>query len=312
MLARGADGDCLLFLLNRRERTRYRQRNVGPPPRQIYELECRSTTGLQRLWTTRLLVEDGGHPATGDMKLLGLDADRVWVFVREPVLVSLRDGAIVPDAPPYLPPPPSETPKPRNWDEYDAVQEHQALASGSIATKFRISGGRFGDGWFGVLSEDELRGFRSRGKTPVLRDGDLGRDVFAARPGEDGDVINAQRLGDATVVAGGLLREKGSVEPLRAADPDGAFVLHRDLSGYTGSWRLARVDLASASLWDVALPIAEIEQLWQVGDAVLMVGPQQTSPDYPSASPHAVLIAIDAGDGSIRSTDLESDAPATP
>jgi hypothetical protein len=89
-------------------------------------------------------------------------------------------------------------------------------------------------------------------------------------------------------------------------------VLHRDLSGYTGSWRVARVDLAGTVLWDVALPVAEIEQLWEIGDVVLMVGPQQSSADIPSANPHTVLIALDARDGSIRRTDLESDPPPTP
>ena len=105
---------------------------------------------------------------------------------------------------------------------------------------------------------------------------------------------------------------RGSVEPLRVADPDGAFVLHRDLSGYTGSWRSRGSISPANTLWDVALPIAEIEQLWQLGDAVLMVGPQQVSPGTPSAAPHAALIALDARDGSIRSTDLESDLPTTP
>jgi hypothetical protein len=309
LLARASGGDRLLFLVNRQEDERHRSRSVGPGPRQVYELRAYATDTLRPVWTTRLLSEDGGHPATSDMKLLGLDGDRVWVFVREPVLVALANGAIVPGATSYVAPPAPVPEQPKSWDEYDALQARQALAAGSIETKFRIAGGTFGDGWFGVLSTDEATVFASRGTTPVLHDGDFGRSLFAAQRGDDGRFVDPQRLGDSDFLAGGLLREAGSVEPLRATDPDGAFVLYRELTVDTAAWHVARVDLAGESRWDVALPVAEVEQLWQTADAVLLVGPRNTAG---GGARHRLLVAMDVRDGALRATDLESDAPPTP
>ena len=311
MLVRAADGDRLLFLLHREEHDQYKSRNVGPGPRQVYQLRAYSAATLQPLWTTRLLTEDGGHPATGDMRLLELEGeDRVWVFVREPVLVSLADGAIVPGASGWVAPPEPEPVQPKTWEEYDALQSRQSLAAGSLETKFRIAGGGFGDAWFGVLSEDEAAALAARGATPVLRDGDFGRSLFAARRGEGDRFVDPQRVGDSTFLGGGLLREAGSVEPLRAAEPEGAFVLYRDPTADAAAWRVARVDLGGESLWDVELPLGEIEQLWQAGDTVLMTGPQRLAPGA-HPDPHELLIALAAGDGAIRSSDLESDAPLT-
>jgi hypothetical protein len=309
MLAPSPDGARLLFLLHREEVDQYESRGVGPGPRQVYQLRAYSASTLQPVWTTTLLREEGGHPAPGEMRLLEVAGDRVWVFVREPVLVSLADGAVVPGATGWVAPPKPEAEKPKTWDEYDAIQARQSLAFGSSATRFRIAGGVFGDGWFGVLSEDEAARLASRGVTPVLDDGDFGRSVFVAQRGEGDRFGDPLRIGDSTFLAGGLLREKGSLEPLRATDPDGAFVLHRELAGDAGVWRVARVDLAGDSLWDVELPITEIDQLWQAGDTVLMTGPQQLPADA-HPDPHELLIALAARDGAIRSTDLESDPQA--
>ena len=308
LLASSSGGDRLLFLAHRQEQERYRSRNVGPGARQIYELRAYSTATLQPVWTTTLLREAGGHPDVGEMRLLGEDGERVWVFVREPVLVSLADGAIVAGAPAYVPPPKPNAagarqlgrirrlagaPGARGGHPRDEVPDRRCPLRRRLVR--RALGGR----------GDEVRAW---GTTPVLADGDLGSLALLGEPGEHDRFVDLQRLGDSTFVAGGLLREAGSVEPLRATEPDGAFVLHREVTPERGSWRVARVDLAGESRWDVELPIGEIEQLWRAGDAVLMVGPRAAES---GGDRHRLLIALDAAAGDIRSTDLESDPPAT-
>lgn len=304
MLVPGADGDRLLFLLQREEVDQHKSRGVGPGPRQLYQLRAYSVATLQPDWTTTLLREDGGHPQIDEMRLLERDGDRVWVFVREPVLVSIADGAVVPGATGWVAPPKPEAEKPKTWDDYDAIQARQSLAFGSEAMRYRIAGGLFGDVWFGVSSESEVAKLDGRRFTPVLDDGDLGRALYEARR-ENDRFVDPRRVGDETFLGGGLLRMRGSVEPLRATDPDGAFVLHHEVSPDADDWRVARVDLAGQVLWDVALPITAIDQVFQSGDTLLMTGPQQLAPDA-HPDPHEWLIALDARDGSIRTTDLES------
>jgi hypothetical protein len=307
MLVPSADGDRLLFLLDREEVDQYKARGVGPGPRQVHQLRAYSVASLQPAWTTTLLREDGGHPGIDGMRLLERDGDRVWVFVREPVLVSIADGAVVPGATGWVAPPKPEAEKPKSWDEYDAIQARQSLASGSEAMRFRIAGGMFGDVWFGVLAESDVAKLAGRRFTPVLDDGDLGRSLHEARR-EDDRFVDPRRIGDEAFLGGGLLRTRGSVEPLHATDPDGAFLLHHEVSPGVDAWRVARADLAGQILWDVALPITAIDQLFQSGDTLLMTGPQRLPPEA-HPDPHEWLIALDARDGSIRTTDLESDLP---
>lgn len=310
MLVSGADGDRLLFLLNREEVDQYKSRGVGPGPRQLYQLRAYSVASLQPDWTTTLLREEGGHPAIDEMRLLEHDGDGVWVFVREPVRVSTADGAIVPGATGWVAPPKAEAEKPGTWDEYDAIQARQSLAFGSEAMRFRIAGGLFGDVWFGVLAESEVAKLAGRRFTPVLDDGDLGRSLYEARR-EDDRFLDPRRIGDEAFLGGGLLRTRGSIEPLHATDPDGAFVLHHEVSPDADAWRVARVDLAGQALWNVALPITAVEQVFQSGDTLLMTGPQRLPPGA-HPDPHTWLIALDARDGSIRTTDLENDQASTP
>lgn len=307
MLVPSAQGDLLLSLLQQEEYDPYKSRNVGPPPRQLYQLRAYSVATLQPVWTTLLLREEGAHPAIDEMRLLEQDGDRVWVFVREPVLVKVADGAVVPGATGWVAPPKPEAEKPKTWDEYDAIQARQSLALGSEAMRFRIAGGLFGDVWFGVLAESEVAKLAGRRFTPVLDDGDLGRSLYEARR-EDDRFVDPRRVSDETFLGGGLLRTRGSVEPLRATAPDGAFVLHHEVSPDADAWRVARVDLAGQVLWNVALPITAIDQVFQSGDTLLMTGPQRLPPDA-HPDPHTWLIALDARDGAIRTTDLESDPP---
>jgi hypothetical protein len=201
---------------------------------------------------------------------------------------------------------PPETPRPRDELEYQEMQAQSSLSMRVDGLRsFQIAGGGFGDRWLGVLDAFEAKSFAFHGATPVQRRDDGARRTFhrATRAGRRW--IQPTPIGSGQLwTHAGLLREAGAFEPIRLAEPDGALLLHRR----DGVLHLVRADLEARVLYDVPLPLAEIEQVLAGSVALTMIGRAAPPPDGGDAKRLAVAFSI--ADASIVSLDLATLPPA--
>lgn len=208
-------------------------------------------------------------------------------------------------AEPWSPP---EPPRPRDELAYQELQARSELAMRSEALRsFQIAGGSFGDAWLGVLDAIEAKAFAYHGATPVQRRDDGARRSFhrATRAGRRWTAPAPIGSGQLWTEAG-LLREAGAFEPIRLDAPEGALLLHRR----DALLRIVRVDLAARVLFDVALPIAEVEQVLAARSSVVLLGraPAQSE----GGAPPLLAVALGPADGSVLFLDLSTLPAALP
>lgn len=247
------------------------------------------------------------NPALADR----LPAEPRGLAWKDGLVLTAADGSrhrIAPGALRAAPWSPPETPRPRDELEHQEMQAQSALALRTDGLRsFQIAGGAFGERWLGVLDAIEAKSFAFHGATPVHRRDDgarrsLHRATRAGRRWVDPVPIGSGQLW----VEAGLLREAGAFEPIRLAAPDGALLVHRR----DGALRLARVDLEARVLFDVVLPIAEIDQVLAARSSVALLGRGATRPD--GGDPPRLAVALGSADGSVLSLDLAKLPAAAP
>ncbi len=292
MLARRAEGDRLVVVMHREEDQVHRTRGAGPPPRQHFEVHGFSVDPLAPVWRRRLATEHTVHANGGDTRMLGVDGDRVWFFLlREPIAVSIGDGALVANAAMI------EAANPALAgllsSEKSAYAFHDGLVlTATDATRHRIAPG--------TLRAEPWSPPVQRGTPKEWEEHNAAMERWAADAGVSGT--------EAFQTPEGLLREVGATKPIGVADPDGALMLHPKQPSAETPLHVARIDRNDATIWDVALPIAAIRQLWDTPDAVVMIGPE--SPRADQTNPRALLVALATANGAIQSYAVEADERA--
>jgi len=342
-------GDRLLVLVQRSERDAYKSRSAGPGARQHLELHALALDSLEPLWQRRLASWESEHDGSEGARLVALDGDRVWVFLREIAAVSTADGSVVADAAriagenpslagklpseargyewhdglvvaatdgrrhriapgglraePWTKPEPE---RPRDETAYQEMQTQYALASTTRGRQaFQIAGGAIGDGWLGVLDPAEAKGFAYAGVMPSqTRDDALRRRFHTARRAGRRWVEIAP-IGDETFLRAGLLRASGSLEPIRLEAPAGALLLHQPGT----ELRLVRVDTKASPQWEIAVPLAEIEDVLAGARAVALIGLTPVPAEGP-AEPERLLVSVDTATGAQQVRPVESLSPA--
>lgn len=108
---------------------------------------------------------------------------------------------------------------------------------------------------------------------------------------------------------GGLLRDPATQKALQPDPEGGAVVLHRDRIDDQGRLMLTRLDPGWQTLWSTTLPIAELNNRWQLDQHVLLVG-ASPAPEASGVRLHERLIGLDLATGRWQSYTLQDESTA--
>ena len=166
--------------------------------------------------------------------------------------------------------------------------------------------------WLGLHSQKELEGgFKvKRWIRPVegADDAKEMRKLCKARLDPVSDdkshrILSITPIGDTAYLNAAFLRMDDEAEPLRASDPDGAFMIWTSAPGLKGTLMVARVDLEGKILWttDTGIDRFKLSQILPGTTATAFVGPRLPIPDKMS---EPLLVIIDHRTGKASTISL--------
>ena len=105
-------------------------------------------------------------------------------------------------------------------------------------------------------------------------------------------ILSIAPIGDTTYLNAAFLRMDEQAEPLRASDPDGAFMIWTSAPGLIGTLMVARVDTEGKILWatDTGIDRFKLSQILPGATTTAFVGPRLPIPDKLS---EPLLVIID-------------------
>jgi hypothetical protein len=183
--------------------------------------------------------------------------------------------------------------------------------------------------WIGLFSAREAAdavddGFGSHAREPdrVFNEGTNARrrlhratlgQTRAFSEGRHERLLTLESLVQAPVfVSGGLLRDPATRLALQPDPEGGAVVLHRDRIDDQGRLMLTRLDPGWLTMWSTTLPVADLNNRWQLDGRLLLVG-TAPAPEGSAARLHEHLISLDLKDGRWQAfTVQDAPAPAPP
>jgi hypothetical protein len=224
---------------------------------------------MQPVWRKRLMSERGGDPR--DVGLLGADEGRLWLFMREPIVVSIENGDVL--------------------AETKAIEARNPPLKGAVPRT--VNQYRFFDGYGLVFTTADARAWLVdvltlaavpwQGPGPIARETTTGPQHFA--------------------------RDGRWNLPLRFEVPDGVLVLQRDRIDEAGRIQVTRIaGPAERVLWSAKLPLSILQSVMPGENALVLFGraypedPPPTGDRRPTA--HETVISIDVKNGAMATFDL--------
>lgn len=175
--------------------------------------------------------------------------------------------------------------------------------------------------WLGMMTDDEAKFFEKNNDVGESYE-DERRRMWSARIekqagflGEWPDYVDVLPVpGTADYLGGKFLREYDTADQLPAiqiGEPDSVLLLSRERLGQAGKLRLARVAVADGkTLWDVGLPLTEIQSVRRLDKSILLFGIEYTEGDPEISDPlrdsPRRLVAIDLAGGTPQAFSLSA------
>lgn len=225
---------------------------------------------VRPIWRNRIKSERGGTIL--NVGLLGADDGRLWLFMREPIVVSSENGEVLARTKAIeARNPPLEGVVPRAMSQYRFFEGYGLVLTTAADAR----------AW--LLDVQTLAAVPWRGPGPIARETAIGPQHF--------------------------LRDGRWNLPLRLPAPDGALVVDRDRTGKDGRLQVARIAGADGRiLWNAELPLSILQSVMPGEKALVLFG--RGSPrDWPAAgdshrTAHEWLVSLDTKDGVMKTFDL--------
>ncbi len=116
-------------------------------------------------------------------------------------------------------------------------------------------------------------------------------------------IVSITPIGDTAYLNAAFLRMDDKAEPMRASDPDGAFMIYTSAPGLKGTLVVARVDVEGRILWttDTGIDRFKLSQILPGATTTAFVGPRLPIPDKLS---EPLLVIIDHRTGKASTISL--------
>lgn len=270
--------------------------------------------------TTGEVVADTARIEAAAPALRGLIPTESKYFDRMPIsgalLVTAADGRVWRlDATTLTATPPVDelTPDEKREHQNKLARWSMQLAFGTGPDDFKINGDIVGDGWVGMIADEEAKDIGPQWTVPSRSASTpRRRRLWRARVSYVDSIVTGRtpQVSDSTPVdgaaeflTGGLLRFGDRPVPVTTTNPDGFLVLHTDRLGDDGRYLLSRIDAAGQPRWTDALPLKRIEDVWATDSALTLVGPERRPDDLRGS---AVLVGIDLASGRCGAFDFRT------
>lgn len=171
------------------------------------------------------------------------------------------------------------------------------------------------EAWYGLVTSDELAKMPDRpgdGRAPT---GDVARTLVRAGYTKEysqifqKDQLRLQKdtvtpVGDQRFLMGGFLRRPGTAQLWGVDGHRAILVLHRDVLGADGRWRITCLGLDGAARWTSALGLCDLQYLCDAHGLVVLTG--YTDARQPTSERPHRMVFVEEASGKVRTLDLAS------
>ena len=271
-------------------------------------------------------------------KILGADADVVWVDALGVLAVNLKTGRIVSEKDLRKQNPALDlflnTARPEFTDRFVAVLPDRSAAYAFPAETFQAtavpppprgswmeerfkdrvegslcSGGLISPGeWMAAVTDADAQGdFKPGFSLPrdfTAGENDPVRQLYRGKADTSQSrprIESCERVGAADYRAGNFLRARPGGPVLQAGNPDSLFLLHRLGTELYAPFTLTRMSPDGKPLWSAATGLGRLQQALPGADTIALIGER---PPMPDKVPEPVLVLVDAATGSTSTVSL--------